>query len=114
MIYEIYVTVSISEAADAEGHRTNSHNLMYSRRFTVTGERFTDLAPRIDAVMDAAETAADYLDPAAHAVAAARAAAHAARQARAVGEWEARTEQLRAAGFEVEAAARDKYRHGAL
>lgn len=53
MKYQVNMTVMISPDTD---ETTYSHNMLtFHRRFTFEGERFSDIADRVDALYDAIE-----------------------------------------------------------
>jgi len=51
--FDIYVSVNITPAKDDQGYSRDPGMLSFSRRFLISGEKFADLAPKIDAVQDA-------------------------------------------------------------
>jgi len=58
--YKARVSVSISEDLDSYGNPLAGHSyLTYSRDFTFTGEKFADIAPQIDRILDAMERDVD-------------------------------------------------------
>lgn len=59
MRYNVTVNLTISEEPDEDGFRLNSSMLSYYKQYKLTGDNFTDLAPRIDAVVSAIELVAD-------------------------------------------------------
>ena len=51
--YKVRVSVSITEDYDNFGNPKGGTYLTYSRDFTISGEKFTDIAPQIDRLVDA-------------------------------------------------------------
>lgn len=118
MHYRVYVNVSITpEINQPSSGYAPSSNLSYAKSFTVTADSFSELAPRVDAVMGAAEHAADIFDNTEQDQAAADEAAAAQDYHETGGNprrfdehaWHERTAQLRAGGFTHEADARDNF-----
>lgn len=66
MKYTVHINVSIGPAPDDKSFAFSNSQLSYYKTFTITGETFSDLAPRIDAVMAAAASAAGVMEAPGH------------------------------------------------
>ena len=58
--YRVYLSANIQPVSDEDGQTFPSGMMLnYSRTFEISGENFTEIAPRIDAVSTAIELVAD-------------------------------------------------------
>jgi len=57
--YKVRLTLMITLADD---EYSSMNNLMFNRSFEFSGERFSDIAPKIDALYDAVEKGLDHAE----------------------------------------------------
>lgn len=55
MIYDVYLSVSVTPRPDEKGYAPPGQ-LSFSRSFRLEGERFSDIGVRVDALCDAVDT----------------------------------------------------------
>ena len=59
MKYDVTVSINIMPHLDKDGWSPASAMLNFTRKFVLSGDRFADIAPKVDAVQDAIELVAD-------------------------------------------------------